>query len=162
MHMINDLLDRYLDVFLLVFLDDILVYSRTVEEHVEHLQKIFVALRKHCLFSKASKCSIMVKEVEFLGQWVTPQGASPLKEKLKTMRIWERPQTVKDVRSFLGFANYYRRFISKYVEIAAPLTYVTKKEVEMQSGPPQQQAFQQLKDTLCDAPMLVFPDPKLP
>ena len=84
--MINDVLAGYLDVFILVFLDDILVYSLTVEEHAEHLQKIFAALRKHCLFAKASKYSIMGKEVEFLDQWVTPQGASPLKEKLKAIR----------------------------------------------------------------------------
>ena len=69
---------------------------------------------------------------------------------------------MKDVRSFLGFANYYRRFIAKYAEIAAPLTYLTKKDVEMQWGPPQQRAFQQLKNALCNAPMLVFLDPKLP
>ena len=69
---------------------------------------------------------------------------------------------MKDVRSFLGFANYYCHFISKYAEIAAPLTYLTKKDVEMQWGPPQQRVFQQLKDALCDSPILVFPYPKLP
>ena len=86
MHMINDVEAGYLDVFVLVFLDDILVYSHTVEKYAEHLQKVFATLRKHCLFAKAFKCSIMVKEVEFLGQWATPQGASPLKEKLKVVR----------------------------------------------------------------------------
>ena len=94
MHMINDVLAGYLDVFILVFLDDILVYSRTVEEHAEHLQKVFTGLRKHRLFAKASKCSIMVKEVEFLSQWVTPQGASPLKEKLKgSTQLGETPNS---------------------------------------------------------------------
>ena len=78
------------------------VYSCIVEEHVEHLRKVFATLREHHLFAKASKCNIMVKEVEFLGQWITPQGASPLKEKLKAVRSWERPQIVKDMRSFLG------------------------------------------------------------
>ena len=136
MHMISDVLAEYLDVFTLVFLDDILVYSYTVEEHVEHLQKVFAALRKRRLFAKASKCSIRVKEVAFLSQWVTPQGASPLKEKLKAVRSWERSQVVKDVRSFLAFVNYYRHFISTYTEIAAPLKYLTKKDVEMQWGPP--------------------------
>ena len=139
-----------------------MVYSHVVEEHAEHLRKVFIALMKHCLFAKTSKCRIMVKEVEFLGQWVTPQGASPLKEKLKAICSWERHQTVKDIRSFWGFANYYHHFISKYAEIAAPLTYLTKKDVEIQWGPPQQRAFQQLKDALCDAPMLGFLDPKLP
>ena len=171
MHMINDVLAGYLDVFILVFLDDTLVYSRTVEEHAKHLWKVFAALRKHQLFAKASKCSIMVKEVDFLDQWVTPQGASLLKEKLKAVRSktvdtlpavgpncgdfqhgdgaacsitvttrgllsGESSQIVKDVRSFMGFANYYCRFISKYAEVAAPLTYLTKKDVEMKWGPP--------------------------
>ena len=72
MHIINDVLTRYLDVFALVFLDDILVYSHIVEEHAAHLQKVFAALQKHRLFAKAPKCSIMVKEVESLDQWVTP------------------------------------------------------------------------------------------
>ena len=72
MHMINDVVVVYLDVFVVVFLDDILVYSHKVNEHVEHLQKVFAALRKHWLLAKASKCSIMVKEVEFLSQWVMP------------------------------------------------------------------------------------------
>ena len=80
MHMINDVLARYLDVFILVFVDGILVYSCTVEEHAKHLWKVFATLRKHRLFAKASKCSIMVKEVEFLDQWITPQGASPLEK----------------------------------------------------------------------------------
>ena len=137
MHMIKDVLAGYLDVFILIFLNNILVYSRIVEEYTEHLQKVFVALKKHRLFTKASKCSIMVKEVEFLSQWVTPQGASPLKEELKVVRSWERPQTVKDVRSFLGFANYYHRFISKYAKTVAPLVYLMKKDVEMQWGPTQ-------------------------
>ena len=79
MHMINDVLAGYLDVLILVFLDDILMYSYTMEEHVEHLRKVFAALRKYRLFAKASECSIMVKEMEFLSQWVMPQGASPLK-----------------------------------------------------------------------------------
>ena len=102
MHMINDALIGYFDVFIQVFMDNILVYSRIVEEHVEHLWKVFAALRKHCLSAKALKCSIMVKEVEFLGQWITPQRASPFKEELQVIRNWERPQTRKDVMSFLG------------------------------------------------------------
>ena len=86
MHMINDVLAGHLDVFILVFLDDILVYSQIVEEDAEHLGKVIAALRKHCLFAKASKCSIMVKEVEFRCQWVMPQEASLLKEKVKVVR----------------------------------------------------------------------------
>ena len=82
MYMINDVLNGYLNVFVLVFLHNILVYSYTMEEYAEHLRKVFATLRKHRLFAKSLKCSIMVKEMEFLGQWITPQGASLLKEKL--------------------------------------------------------------------------------
>ena len=85
MHMINDVLFEYLDVFVLVFLDDILVYSRTMEEHTEHLRQVFAALKKYRLFVKASECVIQVREVEFLGQWITPQGAAPVKEKLRAV-----------------------------------------------------------------------------
>ena len=85
-----------------------------------------------------------------------------MKEKLRLVHSWERPRLVKDVRSFLGFANYYRRSITKYAEIVAPLTCLTKKDVEMQWGPPQHWTFQQLKDVLCNVLMLVFLDPKLP
>ena len=77
MNMMNDVLSGYLDDFVLVFLDDILVYSRTVEQHAEHLGKVLEALKTSRLFAKASKCCIMVREVEFLGQWITPQGAAP-------------------------------------------------------------------------------------
>ena len=79
--MMNDVLSSYLDDFVLVFLDDILVYSRIVEQHVEHLGKVLEALKTHRLFAKANKCSIMVREVEFLGKWITPQGATPTREK---------------------------------------------------------------------------------
>ena len=89
MNMMNDVLSDYLDDFVLVFLDDILVYSRRVEIHGEHLGKVLSALRRHHLFAKASKCSIMVKEVEFLGQWIMPQGAAPLKQKMKAVMEWE-------------------------------------------------------------------------
>ena len=82
MHMMNDVLSGYLDVFVLVFLDDILVYSKTEEEHAEHLRKVFDALKKHRLFAKASKCTFLVREVEFLGQWITPHGAAPTEEKV--------------------------------------------------------------------------------
>ena len=111
MNMMNDVLSDYLDDFVLVFLDDILIYSRTVEQHTEHLGKVLEALRKHHLYAKASKCSIMVREVEFLGQWITPDGAAPTKEKMKAVIEWETPQDLKGVRSFLGFANYYHHFV---------------------------------------------------
>ena len=117
--MMNDVLSDYLDDFFLVFLDDILVYSCIVEIHAEHLGKVLEAFCRHRLFVKASKCSIMVKEVEFLGQWIMPQGAVPLKQKMKAIIEWEAPQDLKGVKSFLGFVNYYRRFVQGYAELAS-------------------------------------------
>ena len=147
MNMMNDVLSNYLDDFVLIFLDDILVYSRTVKIHVEHLGKVLEALRRHCLYTKASKCRIMEEEVEILGQWITPQGAAPLKQKMKAVMAQEGPQGLKGVRSFLEFANYYHRFVQGYAELASPLTYLTKKDVPWVWGPPQGQAFQKLKET---------------
>ena len=111
---------------------------------------------------KTSKCTIGVNEVEFLGQWVTPNGMTPTEQKVKAIRDWERPKDLRDVRSFLGFANYYRRFICDSAAVANPLTELTKKDVPWQWGPFQREAFQRLKEALCNAPFLLYPDPKLP
>ena len=161
MHLVQDVLHWYLDVFVVVFIDDILVYSRNIEEHAEHLRLIFERLRKHQLFSKASKCTLHVNEVEFLGQWITPEGVAPIAEKLRAVHDWEPPNNVKNVRSFLGFTNYYCRFVPGYVGIASPLTLLTRKSIEWHWGLVQRRAFSELKSALCNALLLVFPDPKL-
>ena len=122
MHLFQDVLHGYLDVFVVVFIDDILVYSRNSEEHAEQLRLIFERLRKYQLFANASKCTLHINEVEFVGQWITQEGAAPIAEKLCVVCDWEPPTNAKDARSFLGFANYY----------------------------------------LCKAPLLIFPNPKLP
>ena len=127
MHLVQDVLHGYLDVFVVIFIDDILVYSRNTKEHAEHLRLIFERLREHQLFAKASKCTLHVNEVEFLGQWITLEGAAPIVEKLHAVCDWEPPNSVKDVRSFLGFANYYRRFVPGYAGIASPLTLLMRR-----------------------------------
>ena len=129
MNLMNDLLRDYLDEFILICLDDILIYSRSIEEHAEHLRKVFQCLQDQRLYAKASKCQIAVKTVDFLGQHVTPEGMSPKEQKLKAVREWETPTDIHGVRSFWGFANYYRRFIRHYAEMAHPLTDRTKKDV---------------------------------
>ena len=135
MHLVQNVLHRYLDVFVVVFIDDILVYSRNTKEHAEHLRLIFERLRKYQLFAKASKCTLHVNEVEFLGQWITLEGAAPIEEKLHAVHDWEPPSSVKDVRSFLGFANYYCRFVPGYTGIASPLMLLMKKNIEWHWGP---------------------------
>ena len=130
MNMMNDIFSRYLNDFLVVLLDDILVYSYIVEQHTEHMRKVLEALKKYCLFPKESKCSIVVRGVELLGQWITSQGVGPTKEKMKAVANWEIPQDLKKVRPFLRFANYYHCFVLEYAELASPLTYLTKKDVQ--------------------------------
>ena len=162
MHLVQDVLREYLDDFVIVFIDDILIFSRTTEEHCKHLRLVFKRLAEQQVYAKASKCLIHVKELEFLGQWITTRGVAPVKGKLNAVRAWETPINVKDIRSFLGFANYYRRFVPGYASIASPLTMLTKKDVQWHWGPLQRKAFEDLKSALCAAPLLIYPDPSLP
>ena len=129
MRMINDLLGEYLDIFVLIFLDDILVYSRSVEEHAEHLRKVLHKLREYGLYAKASKCEILKTPLEFLGHEVTVDGMASTEQKLKAVREWEHPRDVTSLRSFLGFANYYQRYVQGYAHVANPLIELTKKGV---------------------------------
>ena len=162
MNMMNDLLGEGLDLFVLVFLDDILIYSANLEEHTEHLRRVLALMRKYRLYAKASKCDFVTTTIEFLGQKVSGGGMAPTEAKLAAIRNWATPQNVRDVRSFLGFANYYRRFIQNFAEIASPLTDLTKKDMPWQWGPIQRKAFKDVKEAYLNAPILVFPDPTLP
>ena len=130
MNMMNDLLGEYLDKFVLVFLDDVLILSTNQQDHAEHLRKVLKKLREHQLFAEASKCEILKTSVEFFGQQICRGGMTPIEAKLKAVRDWATPQDVKGVRFFLGFANYYRCFVKDFAAIAGPLTSLTKKDVE--------------------------------
>ena len=162
MNMMNDLLGEYLDRFVLVFLDDILIYSANIDQHTEHVEKVLQKLREHRLYAKASKCEFVKDTVEFLGHQICGNGLTPTEAKLQAIRDWATPQNVTDVRSFLGFTNYYRRYIRNYSDIAGPLTDLTKKDMAWQWGPYQKNAFAAMKEAFCRAPILIFPDPKLP
>ena len=105
----------------------------------------------------------MVKtSIEFLGQQIQKGGMTPTEAKLMVVREWSRPQNVTEVRSFLGFANYYRHFVKNFAKMANPLMELTKKDMPWQWGPMQKRAFQAIKDALCAAPVLQYPDPQLP
>ena len=129
-NMMNDLLGEYLDKFVLVFLDDVLIFSANPQGHAEHLRKVLGKLREHQLFAKASKCEIFKTSVEFLSQQICRGGMTPTEAKLKAVQDWATPQDVERVRSFLGFVNYYRHFIKEFAAIADPLILLTKKDVE--------------------------------
>ena len=162
MNKMNALLGEYLDKFVLVFLDNILIYSANPQDHAKHLRKVLGKLREHKLYAKASKCEILKTSMEFLGQQICRDGMTTIEAKLKAVQDWATPEDVKGVRSFLGFANYYQRFVQNFAAIADPLTPLTRKALEWKWGPYQRRVFQQLKEVLCVAPVLLFPDPELP
>ena len=161
-----------LNKFVLVFLDDILVYSRTLEEHKEHLRVVLQRLREQKLFAKLSKCCFFRQEVEFLGHFVGRAGVRMVEGKVAAVDRWPTPTTQKEVEQFLGLAGYYRRFIAGFSKIASPLSELcgTLKAAKggSQRAPPrkrfewgaeQQQAFEQLKAAVVSAPCLAIPDP---
>ena len=152
--MINDVLRRHLDISVIAYLDDILIYSETEEEHIKHVQQVLECLDKYNLRLKPSKCSFHQQELEFLGHTVGVNGVKISEEKIRTIKEWAIPRNVKDIQSFLGFTNFNRSFIKNYSHIATPLTRLTKKEVSWRWGESQQQAFEALKQACIEEPVL--------
>jgi hypothetical protein len=162
MRLMNDVLRKHLDQFVLAFLDDIFIYSRSREEHLDHLKQVLTLLRQHKLYLKPSKCEWMKEEVEFLGHRIGREGLSVDPGKVDAVKTWPTPTDVSALRSFLGLAGYYRRFIEDYSKITLPLTELTKDEVAWTWGAPQQAAFDELKRLLSGAPVLKLADPERP
>ena len=142
--------------FILAYLDDILVFSRTVEEHWEHLQQALQRLREAKLYGRLHKCELLKDKVDYLGFVVSWQGVHVSLDKVRAVVEWPRPKDVHDVRSFLGLASYYRKFICRFSEIARPLTGLTRAAKEFDWKEPQQSAFIRLKRTLATAPICCF------
>ena len=146
----------------LFYLDNIIVFSKTWEEHLEHLKGVFQCLREAKLKLDASKCTLAAPEVSYPGQLVTRAGLLPDPALLKAIREIPTPQNVRKVRSFLGLASYYRRYVKGFAVIAAPLHMLTKKDVMFHWTPKSQEAFIRLKHLLTTAPITAFPDSILP
>ncbi|WVZ93134.1 LOW QUALITY PROTEIN: hypothetical protein U9M48_039140, partial [Paspalum notatum var. saurae] len=127
MYMMNSVFMNELDKFVVVFIDDILVYSKNDKEHEEHLRTVLTRLREHKLYAKFSKCAFWLKEVGFLGHVLSEKGVAVDPSKVKDVLNWKQPETVTEIRSFLGLAGYYRRFIKDFSKIAKPMTSLTKK-----------------------------------
>ncbi|RKK72672.1 hypothetical protein BFJ68_g18271, partial [Fusarium oxysporum] len=157
--MINNVLRQYLDVFVVCYLDDILIFSDNEEEHKEHVHKVLKALQDANLLVEPEKSHFHVKEVDFLGHTITPGEIRMERKKISAVADWPKPTTVKEVQSFLGFANYYRRFIKDFSKIANPLTELTKKERKFIWLPETQDAFDQLRQAILSEPVLVMFDP---
>jgi hypothetical protein len=126
-YLMNSVFMPELDQFVMVFIDDILVYSKSMEEHEEHLWIVLQGLQEHQLYTKFSKCEFWIKEVSFLGQMVSPEGITVDPGKVKEVLEWKPPTIVSEVWSFLGLASYYRRFILNFSKIMKPITKLLKK-----------------------------------
>ena len=141
----------------LLYLDDIIVYSRTFQEHTERLKEVLERIQQAGLKIKASKCCLYQGEVAFLGHIVSGEGIQADPAKTRAVQNWEQPNNITDVRSFLGLCSYYRRFVKDFSKIAAPLTRLNEKAVPFQWKAEQQEAFQELKDRLSSPPILGYP-----
>ncbi|KAK9029043.1 hypothetical protein V6N11_026169 [Hibiscus sabdariffa] len=158
MDMMNRVFRPYLDQFVVVFIDDILIYSRSKAEHVEHLRIVLQTLRDHRLYAKLSKCEFWLKKVTFLGHVVSAEGIQVDPSKIEAIVSWKQLKNVSEIRSFLGLAGYYRRFVEGFSIIAAPLTKLLRKDVPFVWTEAQQTSFEKLKGALTQAPVLVQPE----
>ncbi|WZZ15565.1 hypothetical protein YC2023_108654 [Brassica napus] len=158
MRLMNHILRAFIGHFVVVYFDDILVYSKNMDEHKKHLKSVLEVLRKEHLFANLGKCSFGTDHVVFLGFVVGAEGLRVDEEKIKAIRDWPSPTNVSEVRSFHGLAGFYRRFVQDFSTIAAPLTEVIKKNVGFKWEQAQEEAFQILKGKLTNAPLLVLPD----
>jgi len=145
-----------LNKFVLVYMDDILIFSKTKEEHLQHLQTVFQVLQKEKLVAKFSKCQFFLPSLKYLGHIISENGVSVDPSKVQVVQDWPLPKTLTDLRGFLGLTNYFRRFIHKYSEIALPLTLLTKKDhgTNILLNPEAITAFHTLKQKLVTAPYL--------
>ncbi|KAA0042309.1 reverse transcriptase [Cucumis melo var. makuwa] len=157
MDLMNRIFHRYLDQFVIVFIDDILVYSVDRESHEEHLRIVLQTLREKQLYAKFSKCEFWLEQVVFLGHVVSAKGVSVDPQKVEAVVNWERPISATEVCSFLGLAGYYRRFIEDFSQLALPLTALTRKNVKFEWSNKCEQSFQELKKRLVTAPILALP-----
>ncbi|GKD36251.1 putative reverse transcriptase domain-containing protein [Tanacetum coccineum] len=158
MDLMNRVCKPYLDKFVIVFIDDILIYSRNEEEHANHLRIILELLQKEKLYAKFSKCNFWIHIVQFLGHLINNQGLHVDPAKIEAVKNWTSPATPTEVRQFLGLVGYYRRFIEGFSKIAKPLTKLTQKNKSYIWGEEQESAFQLLKQKLCEAPILALPE----
>jgi ribonuclease HI len=158
MNLMNKVFMEELDQFVVVFIDDILVYSRSAEEHEQHLRVVLGKLRSHQLYAKFSKCEFWLQKVSFLGHVLTAEGVAVDPEKVTAVSEWKQPTSVSEIRSFLGLAGYYRRFIEGFSRIARPMTELLKKDKKFVWTEACERSFHELKERLTTAPVLVLPD----
>jgi hypothetical protein len=159
MFLMNNVLNKFLDKFVLVFIDDILIYSKNREEHKEHLRPVLQVLREHKLYAKFIKCDFFQKHVHYLGHVISKEGVAVDPAKIKSIMEWTTPRDVSNIRFFMGLAGYYRRFIKGFSKIGCLITALQKKGVKFTWTLKCEEIFQELKYLLTHAPMLNIVDP---
>jgi hypothetical protein len=158
MNLMNKVFMEELDKFVVVFIDDILIYSTSAQEHEQHLRVVLEKLRAHKLYAKFSKCEFWLEKVAFLGHILTAEGVAVDPEKVEAVSNWQQPTNVSEIRSFLGLAGYYRRFIEGFSKIARPMTELLRKDKKFIWIESCEKSFQELKKRLTTAPVLTLPD----
>ena len=129
MSQMDTTLRPYLGKFIVVFLDDILIYSRSKEEHLEHLRLVFELLRAHQLYAKESKCEFLKTQIHYLGHIITDEGIMMDQKKMEAISRWPHPRNMEEVQIFIGLAGFYRQYVKDYAKIAVPMTDQLKKKV---------------------------------
>ncbi|XP_027338009.1 uncharacterized protein LOC113851906 [Abrus precatorius] len=162
MDYMNQIFRPFLDQFMVVFIDDVLIYFSSSEEHAEHLRTVLSILREKQLYAKLSKCEFWLEEVKFLGHVISAKGIAVDPSKVEAVLQWERPKIATEIRSFVGLAGYYRRFIKGFAKIAAPLTRLTRRDQPFVWTEECEQSFNELKQRLTSSPVLILPDTSRP
>jgi hypothetical protein len=162
MYLMNKVFIEYLDKFVVVFINDIVVYSRSEEEHEDHLGLVLQKLRDHKLYAKLSKCEFWLKQVAFLSHIISKRGISVDPSKVQDVLSWNASMSVGDIQSFLGLARYYWRFIEGFSKISKPMTELLKKDKKFKWAPTCEASFREFKKRLTTALTLVIPDIEKP
>ncbi|GJX84068.1 putative reverse transcriptase domain-containing protein [Tanacetum coccineum] len=158
MDLINRVCKPYLDKFIIIFINDILIYSKDKKEHKEHLKAILELLKKEKLYAKFSKCEFWILKVQFLRHVIDSRGIHVDQAKIESIKDWASPKTPMEIRQFLGLAGYYRRFIKGFLKIAKSMTKLTQKRIKFDWGEKEENAFQLIKHKLCNALILALPE----
>ena len=158
MDLMNRVFKEFLDKFVIVFIDDILIYSKTREEHEKHLRMTLQTLKAHQLYAKFSKCEFWLDHVAFLGHVISKDGVKVDPAKTEAVSNWKRPTSASEIRSFLGLAGYYRKFVANFSKLAMPLTTLTRKGKKFEWTEDCEKSFEELKRLLTNAPVLAIPE----
>lgn len=161
-HFVNDVFRDFLDLYVIVYLDDILIFSVSLADHRRHVQNVLTRLRQHGLYAKLEKCELELQCIQFLGLIISPEGIKMDPQKVSAILDWPAPIDKKGVQRFIGFANFYRKFIKGFSLIIAPITELTRQGSQFCWTPKEQSAFEELKALFTSATILKHPNPALP